>query len=374
MKPSRALAAAFLVGTLFGAACGPVKEVGPTALVLVVYFNEARGTKALLISGTADVDGAPVNVFPTSQRPETLTGAAFPVPQSVRVLLNDSRAGAPVQLTVIGLNADGEAVEAATQVVTPVAQKETPVELTLKPFTDSTEPDGGVSPDAGLRFDAGTSSPCQCTTGCCDMSGRCASPVRFELGSRETLSVVLSGPTNQVCNGVCPVGKTSAFTNGACVCGSSAPCGEGLRCDGNARCTCDASSGCRGCCATGQTCVTRPVNLSCGSAGNQCTRCEGASNTCLATGRCSQAMCSGSGPIDPARCCSGQGLVSTRWPTCTSTTGDCVACDPLRSNACRTVGVGSVSSPCTCGSSGPCPAEQLCLTGPNGQATCRRPF
>jgi hypothetical protein len=350
-----------------------VKEVGPTALVLEVYFNEARGTKALLISGTADVDGVPVNVFPTSQRPETVTDAGFPVPQTVRVLLNDSRAGVPLQLTVIGLNADGDAVEAATQVVTPVAQRETLVPITLRPFTDSMDPDAGVTDggqvDGGLRFDAGL--PCQCPTGCCDQTGRCAAPVRVEFGSRVTLTVVLRGPTNQYCNDLCPPGRATGFTNGVCLCGATAACSEGLRCDSN-RCVCDTRSGCRGCCSDNATCATGRTNLSCGSAGTACARCEGLMNTCLTTtGRCSTAMCPSTGS-DPTKCCSGSGLVSAGWPTCTSFSGDCVACDPVRSNACRAASVGGTGSPCACGITGQCPSTQYCLLI-NGQAVCREP-
>jgi hypothetical protein len=371
MKPSVALLSAFLLGTVTGFACGPAREVGPTALVLEVYFNESRGTKALLISGTAEVDGVPVNVFPSSQRPEELSsGAAFPVPQTVRVRLNDSRGGIPVQLTVIGLNADGDAVEAATQVATPLARQEVSVTITLRPFTDTVDPDAGMADagtDAGLRFDAGVA--CQCSTGCCDSSGRCAMPRPTQLGGGDTVTAFLRGPINQFCTDLCPLGKTSGVVNGQCVCGAMAACGDGLRCD-NGRCVCDAKSGCRTCCSTNVTCAIR-TGGTCGNAGNQCARCEGLMNSCQATGRCSQAMCPATA-ADASKCCSGQGLVSTNWPTCTSATGDCVACDPLRSNACRPVAVGGLSSPCGCGANAACGSDQLCVLL-NGQAQCRRP-
>ncbi len=252
MRRTPALVAGFVVGLVAASACGPVKEIGPTALVLEVYFSEARGTKALLVSGTAEVDGVLVNVFPTSQRPEQLTGGAFLVPQTVRVLLNDSRAGQPLQLTVIGINADGDPVEAATQTVTPRLQQEMKVDVTLKPFTDTVEADGGVlRTDAGFTFDAGTRDAgvaCNCRTGCCDPTGVCAG-LMVPLGSRQQLPVIFAGVVGQFCTGPCPLGKTSQFLNNQCLCGTSPPCGDGLRCLGtgaSARCVCDASSGCRG--------------------------------------------------------------------------------------------------------------------------------
>ncbi|MBL8935347.1 MAG: hypothetical protein JNM69_12395 [Archangium sp.] len=367
---------AMVLGVCAATSCGPVKLTGPTALVLEVYFSEARGAKALVISGSAEVDGVPVNVFPTSQRPEQLTGAAFPVPQTVRILLNDSRAGIPLQLTVIGINADGDPVEAATQTVTPIAQAETLVTITLKPFTDAIDADGGTgASDAGMTtFDAGTPDAgvrCTCTTGCCDSSGRCASPISLLLGSRNMLSVVLSGRTGEFCNGLCPPGKTSQFVNGTCQCGTAASCGDGVRCQGqgtNGRCVCDTSSGCRGCCSSNTACDTGRT-LQCGNAGNQCSRCEGVTNVCQLTGRCSVNMCPPPSSANQNQCCSGSAPVTAQFPTCTSATGDCVACDLLRSSACRPVAVGSAGQPCACGASAQCANNQLCLIQ-NGVPTC----
>ncbi|MER2566260.1 MAG: hypothetical protein ABTQ32_36390 [Myxococcaceae bacterium] len=364
------------LGVVAATSCGAVKTIGPTALVLEVYFSESRGAKALVISGTAEVDGVPVNVFPTSQRPEQLTGAAFPVPQTVRILLNDSRGGIPLQLTVIGINADGDPVEAATQTVTPVAQAETSVTITIKPFTDTVDADGGVSSDAGVSIDAGAPDAgvrCTCTTGCCDGSGRCAAPVPLVLGSRNTLLAILSGRTGEFCNGVCPLGKTSQFLNNTCLCGATAACGEGVRCQGqntNGRCVCDSSSGCRGCCSNNGCDVSRGA---CGNAGNQCVRCEGAGNFCGLTGRCTVNTCPPPSPMSSqGQCCSGAGMVSSQWPMCPSATGDCVACDVLRSNACRPVAVGSIGQACGCGASPQCGSAQLCLIQ-NGAPTCVTP-
>lgn len=366
---------AMVLGVVAATSCGAVKTIGPTALVLEVYFSESRGAKALVISGTAEVDGVPVNVFPTSQRPEQLTGAAFPVPQTVRILLNDSRGGIPLQLTVIGINADGDPVEAATQTVTPVAQAETSVTINLKPFTDAVDADGGAPTDAGLpTFDAGTPDAgvrCGCTTGCCDASGRCASPISLLLGSRQMVTVVLSGRTGEFCSGLCPPGRTSQFVNGVCQCGATATCGDGLRCQGqtsNGRCLCDTSSGCRGCCTSNNVCDTGRALL-CGSAGNQCARCEGAGNLCQLTGRCSVNMCPPPSSANQSQCCSGSGPVSAQFPVCPSATGDCVACDLLRSSACRPVAVGSAGQPCACGASGQCANNQLCLIQ-GGVPTC----
>lgn len=375
MRRTRALVAGFVVGLVAASACGPVKEIGPTAIVLEVYFSEARGTKALLVSGTAEVDGVLVNVFPTSQRPEVLTGAAFPVPQTVRVLLNDSRARQALQITVIGINADGDAVEAATQTVTPKAQQETSVSISLKPFTDTVEPDGGVQRDAGFTFDAGARDAglaCNCPTGCCDQTGRCASVLSLPLGSRQQLPVVLAGPLGQFCTSACALGKTSQFLN-QCLCGTGPSCGDGLRCAGtgaSARCVCDAASGCRGCCSSGTVCEA-PRNATCGNAGNACVRCEGVGNQCQATGRCGVSTC-----VPPVagqnQCCSGAGMVSAQWPSCQAATGDCRGCDALRSASCRAVGINSVGDPCACGASGTCPLDQLCLLV-NSVPTCVRP-
>lgn len=369
--------ASLLVGLALGvgaaSACGTVTEVGPTAVVLEVYFNEGRGTKALLISGTAELDGVPVNVFPTSQRPEQLTGAPFPVPQTVRILLNDSRGGVPLQVTVIGLNSDGDPVEAATQTLTPLARREVSVTITLKPFTDQVDggtSDAGIAFDAGLAFDAGSGDAglrCVCATGCCDATGGCAAPIPIPLGSRQMLSLILSGPTGQFCTGLCYPGRANAFVNGACTCGSNPICGDGLRCTTGAggRCVCDASSGCRGCCLNNLCDNTRVL---CGNAGNSCQRCEGAANVCQLSGRCSVNTCT---PPMPGsnQCCSGGGMVTAQWPTCTNTAGDCVACDTLRSNACRAVAVGQSGQPCGCGGAPQCGNTQLCLFV-NGAATC----
>lgn len=379
MRPTRAGVAGFVVGLVAASSCGPVKEIGPTALVLEVYFSEARGTKALLVSGTAEIDGVQVNVFPTSQRPEELTGARFPVPQTVRVLLNDSRAGKPLQLTVIGLNADGDSVEAATQTVTPRVQKETSVVVLLKPFTDSVEPDGGARSDAGFVFDAGSRDAgvtcSNCPMGCCDSFGRCGTTFPIDLGSsRPPLVVVLSGTPGQFCTSACPLGKANQFVN-QCLCGTAPACGNGLRCAGtgnSARCVCDASSGCKGCCLNGATCESAR-NAACGNAGNACSVCEGVTNRCQVTGRCGTNSCAPPSPTTVNQCCSGAGMVSARWPTCTTVSGDCQSCDVLRSNACRPAGVNSVADPCSCGDAGQCPSEQLCFVT-NGVAQCRSPL
>jgi len=368
MRRTPALVAGFVLG-LVASACGPVKEIGPTALVLEVYFSEKLGTKALLVSGTAEVDGVLVNVFPTSQRPEEL-GASFPVPQTVRVLLNDSRAGKPLQLIIIGLDGDGDAVEAATQTVTPRTQRETLVTITLKPFTDSVEPDGGN--DGGFVFDAGPrdagtggrdAGVCPCGSTCCEPSSvRCATPVLVPLASQLTLVAFPIGPTGQVCNSVCPLGKASQVDGGQCQCGTGPACADGLRCQvsgASARCVCDKSSGCRGCCANGAVCEAR-AGATCGNAGNACARCEGVTNLCLAAGRCSLSLCPPASPTSN-QCCSGLGTVTSQWPTCQGTSGDCVACDVLRSNVCRPVGVGVGSQPCGCGLNGQCGSDSHCL-------------
>jgi hypothetical protein len=371
----RALVAGLLVGGLLGLSCGPAKVIGPTALVLEVYFSEPRGTRAFLISGTAVVNDAEVNVFPTTQRPEELTAGAFPVPQTVRVLLNDSRAGAPVQLTVLGLNSAGEPVEAATQAVTPVAQAETLVTVTLKPFTDSVDPDAGSPRDAGFAFDGGARDAglvCRCAAGCCDATGLCAQPLTVRLGSNQTLPITLSGPSGGFCTTACQLGKASVF-DGQCKCGSGAECGPGLRCSGvgaQAKCVCDRSSGCATCCSsTADVCEPRRQNV-CGTAGNACSRCDGPANVCGVTSRCTQNMC----PAVPVagQCCSGAGPQPSAWPTCTGLSGDCVACDVLRSNTCRPVSLTGASNPCSCGNAGPCSPETLCILLSSGPA-CVKP-
>lgn len=372
---TRALLAGFVVGVLGASACGPVKLVGPTALVLEVYFSEQRGTRSLLVSGTAEVDGVPINVFPTSQRPEQASAAGFPVPQTVRVLLNDSRAGLPFTLTVIGLDVDGDPVEAAQQTVTPVAQTETAVTVTLKPFTDTEDAGAGRS-DAGFSFDAGPQDggrTCTCPGGCCDSTGRCASPAPIPLASQQVLTLVLAGPLGQFCTTACGLGKANQFINGQCQCGNAPACGDGLRCQGtgaSSRCVCDKHSGCRGCCSA-NVCLIGD-RLGCGTAGNACGRCEGVANVCNAPGRCSVNTCTPPSPATQNQCCSGVGMVSSAWPTCPTTTGDCRACDVLRSNTCRPVAVNGASEPCGCGATPQCPADALCLLV-NGAATCVRP-
>lgn len=347
------------------AACGEVRQIGPTALVLEVYFSEPLGTKALIISGTAQVDGVPVNVFPTSQRPETLTGAAFPVPQTVRVLLNDTLSGQELDLTVVGVNADGEPVEATTRKVTPVARQETLVAITLRPFASSPN-DAGVS-DAGITFDAGVSMACQCTSGCC-LGPTCATPQPLTLASGLRMQVVLTGPVGQTCTAACPLARASQVVNGQCLCGTSPACAVGLRCEGvgvMARCVCDRYSGCEGCCSGMSTCELGRQGSACGAAGNACDACG--SPLCTLR-RCPAAVC----VSRPNECCSGAGMVAATWPTCAFSTGECSACDVLRSSQCRPITMDTSRSACGCGSNPSCAPEELCVPI-NGVPTCRKP-
>lgn len=357
-----------LVPLLLTLACSPVREVGPTAVVLEVYFSEARGTKALIISGTAQVDGATVNVFPTSQRPEKLTGAAFPVPQTVRVLVNDSRGGQAMVVSVVGVDADGTPVEAATKNVVPVVKAETLVSITLRPFADG--PDGGSTamPDAGLTFDAGVGSGgCNCSTGCCAQGSGCAVPVAVQLASGVRLPLFPLGPARAACNSVCPLFRASQVVAGDCRCGTGPVCAQGQRCDGvgdTARCVCDSASGCVGCCS-GTTCVTEKMN-GCGNAGNVCDMCD----TCSLNRVCAGTRC-----VLGARdtCCTGSRSVEAKFPTCAAVTGDCTPCDVLRSNQCRPTAIDGNRVPCGCGAGPPCIASQLCMLV-NQTPTCVDPF
>jgi hypothetical protein len=335
-------------------ACG--SQNGPTAIVLDIYFSEMRETRAFIISGVAQLDGVAVNVFPTSQRPES-TPASFGAPQSVRILLNDSIAGIPIELSVIGINAEGEPVEAATQTVSAVARREVAIRVTLSPLT---QVDGGVG-DAGFRFDAG-GIPCSCATGCCDGRGQCA-PTRLLVPSPGgELAVLPTGAAGTFCS-VCPPGKADTVVGGQCRCGTAATCGAGLRCV-SGQCKCDGFSGCEGCCSSnGSSCEAGRTALVCGNAGNACGTC---SEPCTSRG-----VCGFNCPAAPGSCCTAATTVSAKWPTCARLGLSCQSCDVLRSSECAPA-TASEPDPCRCGDGPACPPESFCLVTASGPR-CRVP-
>jgi hypothetical protein len=360
----RALAVGVLVGLVIGA-CGPTKTDGPTALVVKVLLNQNRGTRILFIRG---VDSTPVDLFPGQYRPEQPLPAQMPTGQTFRILLDDSAAGTPFDLTVVGLDADNVPIEAATMVVTAVARQETSVTIKLALYE---EPDagagggggagGGVAAGGGggAAGGGGGTAGCRCATGCCDVSGECAVS---DGGVKAKL--VFVGPVGGECRGICPLQLADRYSvDAGCQCGNEGVCGTGLRCS-SGHCVCDRSSNCPGCCVGASMCALTGSNtggtMQCGAGGIQCQNCGGGQTppVCSISGTC------GACTASTDQCCSGRDKAEVAFPTCRQVDGACEACDLARSDRCVQPVLATKFSGCSCGPNGGlCPSRQACVNG-----------
>jgi hypothetical protein len=99
-----------------------------------------------------------------------------------------------------------------------------------------------------------------CPGGCCD--GTTCNP------QSSTSPPTVCGTGGGSCD-YCTAGKASTCGGSACMCGTSAECGDGQRCvdagGGNFHCVCDGTS-CPGGCCNGTTCVAHSTSA-CGNAG-----------------------------------------------------------------------------------------------------------
>ncbi len=361
----QALVVGALVGLAIGA-CGPTKTDGPTALVVKVLLNQNRGTRILYITG---VDQTPVDLFPGQYRPEQPLTAQMPTGQTFRILLDDSAAGSPFDLTVVGINADNVPIEAATMSVTALARQETNVTIKLALYE---EPDGGAGGGAGggggtgggggATGGGGGSPACRCATSCCDgLTGECAVS---DGGVRARL--IFAGPVGGECRGICPLLQADRYSvDAGCQCGNSGVCGTGLRCEG-ARCVCDRTSNCPGCCVSQNVCAQTGSNTGgtgqCGAGGTSCQSCAGGGQSpppvCSISGTC------GACSAQSEQCCSGRDRTDVSFPTCRQVDGACEACDPARSDRCVQAVLATKFSGCSCGpTGGQCPTNRACVAG-----------
>lgn len=350
----------FAVGCVLGlawSACGKAKPPYGTSLFITVRWDGDLPVYSLLFIGQVNE----VDVFPRSLRPDDAgTPKALTVPEKVRVLLADDIVGQAVDVQVLAYDAEGFVI-ASGRTLSPVVVQGDEVEVTVA--LDERGTDAGV--DAGADAGAADAGPCSCATTCC-LHQQCAQPTTVTPWAGQTAQVVSCGATGLACKAPCDPMRANACRTGNCACGAGPQCAWGMRCSGDAgspaTCVCDLYSRCPGCCV-GNVCVA-PDAGTCGNGGNACTACLGA---CSSIGICSANIgiaCVG------ASCLSGSGCVSPGFPTCKSTAnnrGPCVACDVLRSNACRSVVLGS---DCACGLSNTCGELEYC-DRTSVPATCR---
>lgn len=372
MRASHPHFAALVLGALVGltvAACGPIRYDGPTAIILKVLLNEGRGSHILYISG---VDRTPINVFPSVYRPETVSPTQLPTGETMRILLDDSLAGTPITLTVVGLDESGVPVESGSAELTLAGRVENPVTVKLTLYDadagvgggagggGGTGVGGGIATGGGGGSTGGTdggidAGACKCATGCCDKTGQCV-----DAGGAK---VVVAGSPFEFCLGFCDPLRADRYTDAGCGCGTKGQCANGTRCQSGS-CVCDEFSGCTGCCTSGGCSpkTSQPANA-CGAGGFKC-------DSCLVS--CVLGVCTAGCLPENGKCCSGNNSHEVHFPTCATFDNGCVACDPTRSNVCTTATVLSPNS-CGCGTGAICNANQICV-GSGAAAKCLGPF
>ena len=208
--------------------------------------------------------------------------------------------------------------------------------------------------------------------GCTDTLGQICLVGRRSCDGGTWGTCVASGPSADVqsCGPSCgPCGPSAdRCEQGACRCGAAGPCAPGLRC-APAGCVCDALS-CQGCCA-GSTCTSIGFPV-CSAPGGACTTCDASlADRCSAFGdcqcglgppcsvgqRCAQGACVCDALSCAQGCCDGLICRPSSLLSCGTEGQSCVACDPLRADACLANGT------CACGPGPQCSAGQQCIKG-----------
>jgi len=208
--------------------------------------------------------------------------------------------------------------------------------------------------------------------GCADPVGQICLVGRRSCDGGTWGTCVASGPSADVqsCGPSCgPCGPSAdRCEQGTCRCGAAGPCGPGVRC-APAGCVCDALS-CQGCCA-GPTCTSVGFPVF-GAPGGACTTCDASlADRCSAFGdcqcglgppcsvgqRCAQGACVCDALSCAQGCCDGLICRPSSLLSCGTEGQSCVACDPLRADACLANGT------CACGSGPQCSAGQQCIKG-----------
>ena len=162
-------------------------------------------------------------------------------------------------------------------------------------------------------------------------------------------------------------------TAGGCRCGAGAACGAGTSCVAGS-CVCDALSCPTGCCSGG-ACVS-PAFASCGLGGAACVACNlaqadscspvtgacrcGNSAPCGAGSRCASGACVCDAQSCAGGCCANGVCKPASLAACGTQGGTCVACDPVRADACSAAGV------CACGATDACQMGSRCAGGACG--------
>jgi hypothetical protein len=236
---------------------GGCSETG-TALLLEIDASAVPGVEQFHVVGRRDG----LLVFGPTIRPETANGA-LEGKQTLRVLLPDEVAGAPLTVAADGLIA-GQSTAVGEATADPIRGREVQVPIVL----------------------AASPTPCSGCDGCCN-SGQCLAPSVAACGvggvgcfpcDPVLADQCRSSPGTGFCG--CGTGPQCqrAFgadrcVNGACVCGNTtAPCAEGQFCT-NGVCQCTDRS-CPGCCDAANTCRFGNANTACGTGGALCTTCD----------------------------------------------------------------------------------------------------
>ncbi len=363
--------------------CGDPRTANGTALYVRVSFDPGLGITQL----RAEVSAEQRTSLEAVQVPEQPEGP-LQGEQTLRVLLPDALADAPVTVEVQGLAA-GQVVAAGQGRATVVQGYEVEVSIRLTALV--TDPDAGVDAgehggedagdgggedggvdggeDAGVcsTCDPSLSDECSPTEGCrcgdgpsCDEGQRCTGGACTCDGSScpngccaetacQTPSVSTCGAGGSNCIACIEGAADTCSSEGTCRCGEGPACEPGQRCVSGA-CSCDSTSCASGCC-DGTVCLPGDLDTSCGAGGRACDACPSGET-------CTGGVCSGCNDTTcPNGCCSGFTCNTPDVDTCGVHGGACVACDSDTADNCSPDGV------CRCGAGPTCASGQRCVAG-----------
>ena len=344
----------------------------PTQTGLEIKTTYSVALDQLLIAGTVDGTAAfAPGVLPDQPRPlqpegesATVYLPAAVIGKTLTLRVDGLRSGAVVAtggatLTVIGRRIDVVVIALTAPVVCGDGAVNPLLEL-----CDDGNRQGGDGCSAECVVEAGYScsgAPSQCLPRCgggpaCAQGQHCVSEV-----------CVCDANT---CPSGCCAGNLCMAGNAASACGSAGnactTCPAGEAC-GAGTCSGCAQS-CTGCCE-GSTCISVASSSACGAAGARCLACDtvttdrctsgactcGAQLACKSGEICKAGKCSCDATCDG--CCDAGGCEIRGTTTCGSSGATCLACDPMRSDACAATGT------CACGGAPACAIGESCTGG-----------
>lgn len=226
-----------------------------TSLLLELDASAVPGVEQFHVVGRQQAQ----LIFGPAIRPENANGA-LEGKQTLRILLPDEVAGAPVTVAVDGL-IGGHSVAFGQGTADPIRGREVRVAIVL----------------------AASPTPCVDCTGCCN-SGQCLGSSVAACGSGGVGCFPCDPILADRCsaNGACTCGTgvqcqrvfgADRCDNGKCVCGNTtSPCAPGQECI-NGVCRCSENS-CPGCCDSLNACKVGNSNTACGAGGVSCRPCD----------------------------------------------------------------------------------------------------